>query len=445
LTRRDFLRLATLVGASAAVGSALGASPVAARVQAAPARQRTELSFWSEWQQDPEKATAEKLIDQFNQSQSDVTIVHRPIENEQFFTVLRTGFTSGDPPDLFQHEGHNNLMQFVIPGEIEDISDFWEKNPGRFLTGTDQSIMYQGKYYGVPFTVHTDTQIYYNDAVLSKNGIDGKALKTWDDYLAAFEKLKSSGISPIAFGNKFGWPGSQWFFAFLCRWVGTEKVLDLCARKNDYKWTDPDIVQAAKFYTDLNDKGYFSSGKASDDYPGATALLFAGRAGFFQTGSWFIADAVTNAPPDFKLGMNVFPTIAGGKGDPKEIVMQAIGGLSISKKGAAKNRQAAVAFLDWITQLPQAQLWVKEASSISPVVGAVTAETANEYLLSIVNDQINGNTGSFPFLEHILPKTVGEEKIWMGSVGVLTGQLTAETWMQSVEEEAAKQPPTFTR
>ena len=82
---------------------------------------------------------------------------------------------------------------------------------------------------------------------------------------------------------------------------------------------------------------------------------------------------------------------------------------------------------------------------MSPVVGAVNEETASPNLMKIVQDQVEGNTGSFPFLEHILPKTVGEEAIWMGSVGVLTGDLTAETWMESVEAAAESEPPVIER
>ena len=423
-------------------------APAATAVSQAPAAgQPVELSFWSEWSAEPEKTIIESLIDKFNQSQSGVKVVHRPIENEQFFTALRTGFTGGNPPDVFQHEGHNNVTQFAKVGEVEDISDFWAQNKDRFIAGTEASIMDAGKYYGVPWTLHTDTQIYFNEKLLQDNGIDPNSLNTWDDYLAAFEKLKAAGITPIAFANKFGWSGAQWFFALLVREVGAEKVLDLVARNCGYKWTDPDIVAAAKLYTDLNDKGYFSSGKASDDFPAGTALFFGGKAGFFQTGSWFLADAAANAPPDFKLGMRVFPTIPGSKADPKNVVMQGLEGISVSKKAGSDpaKRKAALQFIDWLTQVPQAQYWVKEGFKISPVVGAITDQTASPMVMQLVNEQVKANTGSFPFLEHVTPKTVGEDRIWMGSVGVLTGQLTAETWMQSVEEEAAKQPPTLVR
>ncbi|MEM7131601.1 MAG: ABC transporter substrate-binding protein [Chloroflexota bacterium] len=404
-----------------------------------------ELSFWTEWSGEPDLEVGNALVAQFNELHPNITVVHRPIENEQFFTALRTGFTSGEPPDIFQHEGHGNLTQFVVPGEVEDISDWWAENGDRFQAGTEASIMHEGKHYGVPWTIHTDTQIWYNEAILEEHGIDPASLNTWNDYLAAFAQLKEAGVTPIAFANKFGWSGSQWFFAFLVRVAGAEKALQLAARNCDYSWTDEDVLAAAKLYTDLNEMDYFTAGKASDDFPAATALFFAGRAAFFHSGSWFVGDIAANSPPDFRVGMKTFPIVEGGAGDPDEIVMQGLGGLAISKKGAEKNREAALTFIEWMTQLPQAQFYVKGASAISPVAGAVNEETASPMLQQIVDEQIADNTGSFPFLEHILPKTVGEEAIWMGSVGVLTGQLTAEEWMANVEEDAASQDPIYTR
>ncbi len=403
-----------------------------------------ELSFWTEWSADPWKSLGDDLVAAFNEAHPGIRVTHRTIENEQFFTVLRTAFASGDPPDIFQHEANNNLFQFVIPGEVEDITDWFEVNGGRFVPGSEDAVTYNGRIYGVPGGVSTGTQLYYNAALLRANDIDPAALVTWDDYLAAFEKLKQNGIVPIAFANKFGWPGSQWFYALLVRWVGAEKVNQLVARNCGYAWTDPDIVQAAQYYIDLAQNGYFSSGMTSDDYPAATALFFAGRAAFFHTGSWFIADASAEMPPGFELAMNEFPVFPNGA-DPEgtQAVAAILGGYSISRRGAELHREEALMFIDFITQLENAQEGVRRTGSISSVIGAVTPETAPPLVLQIIEQQLNGNTGTIGFLEHNTPFEVGEDAIWTGSVGVLTGQLTAESWMQNVEAAAAATEPTL--
>jgi raffinose/stachyose/melibiose transport system substrate-binding protein len=413
-------------------------------VTSATAQDVVELSFWTEWSADPWKSLGDDLVAAFNAENPGIRVTHRTIENEQFFTVLRTAFASGDPPDVFQHEANNNLFQFVIPGEVEDITDWFEANGDRFQPGAETAVSYEGRVYGVPGGISTGTQIYYNAALLREQGIDPASLVTWEDYLAAFETLKNNGITPIAFANKFGWPGSQWFYALLVRWVGAEKVNQLVARNCGYSWTDPDIVQAAQYYVDLADAGYFSSGMTSDDYPAATALFFAGRAAFFHTGSWFIADASAEMPPGFELAMNEFPVFPDGA-DPEgtQAFASVLGGYAISRRGAEEHREEALMFIDFLTRLENAQEGVRRTGSISSVIGAVTAETANPLTLQIIDQQLEGNTGTIGFLEHVTPYEVGEDAIWTGSVGVLTGQLTAETWMQRVEEAATATEPTL--
>jgi raffinose/stachyose/melibiose transport system substrate-binding protein len=354
VSRRGLLGAASAGGALAAVGG-LGRFARPARAQ-----EPVALSFWTEYSTDPARSAMADAIARFQEANPGITVDHRPIENEQFFTVLRTGFTGGEPPDVFQHEGHQNLFQFSDLGEIEAIDDLYADLEERFIPGTAAAIAKDGHYFGVPWSIHTDTQIFHNEAVLEANGIDPATLKTWDDYLAAFATLKENGVTPIAFANKFGWSGSQWFFAFLVRQVGADPVLDLCARKEGLAWTDPDFVKAAQYYVDLNDQGFFSSGAASDDFPSATALFFAGRTGFMQTGSWLLGSVEAEAPPDFRIGLNTFPTLPGGKGDPDNIVMQVIGGYSLSKKGAENpaKREAALKLLTFLTELPEAQEWV---------------------------------------------------------------------------------------
>ena len=136
----------------------IGGAATAAPSEAAPSAvggtplEPVELSYWTEQTADPGRAFVEAQIERFQALHPGVTITHRPLENEQFFTALRAGFTSGNPPDFFQHEANNTLFQFVVPGQVEDISD-WYARPGagdRFLPGTVDAVTYDGKQYGVP-------------------------------------------------------------------------------------------------------------------------------------------------------------------------------------------------------------------------------------------------------------------------------------------------------
>lgn len=403
------------------------------------------LNYWSEDDSGPPLAMDKKLVAEFNAAHPDIQIVFRSISNASFFTVMRNAFTSNNPPEIFQHEGDNNLFQFVQENEVLPITDWWNKpgNGDRFTKGSPwQSVTYKGQIYGVPLTINTTNELYYNKKILSANGINPAKLKTWPDYMAAFGKLKAAGVTPVAYGNSEGWPGSQWFYDLLAKTAGAKKINQLIARNCGYKWTDPDVVQAAQLYTDISNKGYFSPGKSSDDSNTSSAAFLGGKGGFYYMGNWLIQQ-IMDAPNASDFGMSTFPTVPGGKGGLGDVLINA-GGLALSKTvNTPAKKKAALEFLDWISSPKQQQASVK-IGNISAVTAANVPAMESPLTRQVVNQQIKSSTGSFPFIEHVTPKAVGEDAIWQGSVAVLTGQATPLSWMQSVEKAAAANPPTST-
>lgn len=402
------------------------------------------LNYWSENDSGPPLENERKLVEGFNKAHPNIEVKFRAISNDSFFTVVRNAFTSDQPPEVFQHEGNNNLFQFVREGQVLAITD-WFKEAGhgdRFTPGSPvASVTYDGEVYGVPRDIVTTNQIYYNKKILAAQGIDPTTFTTWDDFLGAFEKLKAKGITPLAYGNSEGWPGSQWFYNFLAKTAGAKKTLQLVARNCSYKWTDPDVVEAARLYTEISDKGYFSKGKSSDDYPTATAAFFSGRAAFFGAGSWVIPE-IAAAPNREDLAMVSFPMVQGGKGSATDGLISG-GGLALSKAvDTPAEKEAALTFLDWMTSPEQAREGVK-IGDISTVTAANDPALEDPLIKQVVAEQIKPTTGSFPFLEHILPKAVGEDAIWQGSIAVLTGQATPQSWMETVETAAASEDPSI--
>ncbi|HEU4702934.1 MAG TPA: extracellular solute-binding protein [Conexibacter sp.] len=406
------------------------------------------LTLWTEWSQEPYKPWSEEILKRFEAEHPNITIEHRAIENEQFFTVLRTGMSSGKPPDLIQTEANDNLFQFVRSDQIEDVSDWYRADPAnadRFLPGTVEAVTYDGKQYGVPLDVATGSQIYYNRRVLEENGIDPATLTTWDDMVDAFAKLKAAGVTPAALGNKPGWPGEHWTVPLMIRSAGAEKVNQLLARNCGYKWTDPDIVEGAQLFADMVENGYFSEGVASDDYPQGQALFFAGKTGFYQTGSWLPGIAAATAPPGFELGVLKFPEVPGGSGTLDENLVSVVGSISVSKKAAADpaKREAALEFMNWMTERRQQEFTQRTVGAIRSTKGATNADTADPLTLQMLQEQVETSTGTVPYAALVLPKTVGEDKLWTGSTAVAARQIDAQTWMERVEAEAAKQDPVY--
>lgn len=401
-----------------------------------------ELAFWSEADSGPPLEMWTGLVADFNASHPDIVVKLRTVSNASFFTVMRNAFSAGEPPEIFQHEGNTNLFQFVNEGGVLPITD-WFNEPGngdRFTPGAPvASVTYDGEVYGIPLQIDTTQHLYYSKSILADAGIDPTTFTTWDDFLAAFEQLEAAGITPIAYGNSEGWPGSQWFYAFLGRTAGAKKVNQLVSRNCGYKWTDSDIVEAAQLYTDLSDKNYFSAGKSSDDSNTAQSTFLSGKAAFFGFGSWFVP-SISEAPNPDDYAMVEIPEVPGGNGGAHDGLLNS-GGIAISTAAKSPEKlEAALTFLEWVSQ-PEQQKKAAAIGAISAVPEANDPELQGPLITQVIAQHIEPSTGSYPFIEHVTPKAVGEDAIWQGSVAVLTGQATPESWMQSVEDAAAAEDP----
>ncbi|MER3389792.1 MAG: ABC transporter substrate-binding protein [Microcella sp.] len=431
--RRRVTALALSLGLVAALGACATGEEAAGGV--------VELDYWTQNDSGPPLELDQALVADFNAEHPDIQVNLRSISNASFFTVMRNAFTAGDPPEIFVHEGNNNLFQFVTNGDgVLDITDWFEQpgNGDRFVEGTAGNVTYDGRVYGVPGGLVTTDTIFYNKAILEPYGIDPSTFTTWQEYLDAFAVLEADGIDPIAYGNSEGWPGSQWFYQFLAKEVGAEQALQLVAGNCGYQWTDPEVVAAAQLYVDLSEAGYFTAGEASDDWNTAQAAFSAGIAPFFATGSWLIPQ-LTELPNADDFGVARFPGTAGSE-NPNDLLIS-VGGHAISKSADTPEKEAAaLTFISWLYDVPQQERNVG-IGSVSTVLGA--NDGVLPLMAQVVSQSLDTSTGSIPFLEHVLPKEVGEDAIWNGSVAVLTGQATAQSWMESVQAAADATTPTL--
>lgn len=69
---------------------------------------------------------------------------------------------------------------------------------------------YEGKVYGIT-TGNSTSGIVYNKKAFADAGIT-EIPKTWDEFLAACEKLKQKGIVPLASNFKDKWPLNNWVY-----------------------------------------------------------------------------------------------------------------------------------------------------------------------------------------------------------------------------------------
>jgi raffinose/stachyose/melibiose transport system substrate-binding protein len=385
-----------------------------------------EVSLWTEFTQGGEGAGIEELVQTWNAMDNGITVTHRPIGNEEFFTVIRTALAGGEPPDILQYEGYQQTRDFAAAGQLTDLTDLWESVRDGFVLAEagERACTYEGRIYCIPYTYHTGFQIYYNPEILEANGIETP--QTWDEFVAAMDTLKAAGVTPIALGAIDGWPAEHWWMAFLVQRCGVETVYN-AIEQNGATFTDDCFVQAAADLQALAQNQYVSAGATGEDYPTAQAVFLSGQAAFFQTGSWF-ASGWEQTPPSFDVGIMPFPRF--GDAAFAEDVTGAVTHVFAIPTGA-QNPEAAMEVLEWMTTEEAGAIWARNGN-MSLIDGAVegNAPEVIQELWATVGDA----SAALPWIENELPPGVGEDRVYSGSVALLTGEMTPEQFGQSIQE-----------
>jgi ABC-type glycerol-3-phosphate transport system substrate-binding protein len=219
------------------------------------------------------------------QAQSGQTIKNSPAEQEAFKDAILVQLAGSNPPDLFSYWAGAKTQYLVDQNRLAPLDDMWAKNgldeaiPGSL---TQAAATYNGKRYLVPIGYHY-VGMFYNPEVMAKAGVTAPP-KTWDELLAAADKLKAAGVTPFALGSKNRWPAQFWFDYLLLRTAGPDYRAQLMAGKA--KYTDPQVAKAFELWKQLFDKKYFNDDPNGYDWTDAGDMVSSGKAAMTLMGTW---------------------------------------------------------------------------------------------------------------------------------------------------------------
>jgi len=192
--------------------------------------------------------------------------------------------TGGDPPTAMQLPTGKQLDDLVAQHLLSNIDDLAAaENFNKILPDVFvKAITYDGHVYALPVNDHGHNWVWYNKSVLEKAG--AKEPVTWEDFLAAVDKIKAmGGVIPIAVGAQ-PWQLGQTFFSVLLSKEGPDlyfkafRDLDVNAIKS------PQFKDAAATFIKLRD--YSDAGAANREWNIAANMVITGKAGFQFMGDW---------------------------------------------------------------------------------------------------------------------------------------------------------------
>ncbi|MFC4224020.1 extracellular solute-binding protein [Lysinibacter cavernae] len=297
-----------------------------------------------------DEATFTTSVESWNSANPEQSIKLDIFANDAYKTKVRTAIGAGQGPTFIYGWGGGVLKSYVDAGQVEDLTDFVTENPEvkeRYLPAILDNGVIDGKTYALPNNKVAPVVIYFNKDVFADAGVEPPT--TWDELIDLVPVFNKQGIAPFSLGGQSKWPNLMWL-QYLTDRIGGPEVFQAIVDGKADSWSDPAVIQALTMIQELVDAGGFTSGFSSiaADSGADVALVYTGKAAMLMQGGWAYQTFKKDAPEfvsSDKLGFISFPTVEGGKGDPKNIVGNPSNFWSISSKATDAQKEAALAYL----------------------------------------------------------------------------------------------------
>lgn len=291
----------------------------------------------------PKKAM-EELIADFQAAHPDITVKWNNFDHEGYKSAIRN-FLTANAPDVAAWYAGNRMAPFVNAGLFEDVSDVWADNGlDEELKSAASAMTIDGKKWGVPYTYY-QWGIYYRKDIFAEQGITPPT--NWSELIAAGEKLKAAGITPIAIGTKALWPTGGWFDYLNLRVNGYEFHMDLTAGKVPY--TDPKVKAVFEKWGELVKGEHFLKNHAAIDWQDAIPPFVQGRAAMYLMGNFAVATMKEGGLKEEQIGFLQFPQITEGVPMAEDAPTD-----TFHIPAGARNKEDAKTFLAYLAS-PEAQ------------------------------------------------------------------------------------------
>ncbi|MDQ3910540.1 MAG: extracellular solute-binding protein [Actinomycetota bacterium] len=259
LTRREFLGLSAGAGAWLVLASCGGGQQRAGSgtTYNGPS---VDLAFWNGFT-GGDGPYMRDLVDQFSSEYSNIQVSMDTYEWVDYYQKVPAAVQSDQGPDVgIMHSDHlatNAAREVIIP--LDEVASSLGLQESDFLPIVWKAGIFDNQRYGIPLDMHP-MGLYYNKSLLEKAGLDpNKPPQTKDDYDAALEELKGSGIQG-SWVSPFPFTGTLQFESLLFQFGG-----DLYNGDQSKAAFNSDAgVDALTWMVDLVKNGYSPSDVAQD-------------------------------------------------------------------------------------------------------------------------------------------------------------------------------------
>ncbi len=349
----------------------------------------------------------------------DIEIIPLGMETE---AVLKARMAANDLPDLWSTHGWSYMRyrEYLEPMQNQP----WAKDVSPLISPAIKGP--GGDFYILPMDVEI-SGIAYNAEVLEKAGVDPDAIYTWDDLMAAFEKIKAIGITPMSVGGKDIHP-----LGYYGLWGGQSFIVADPGAKDDFE-----ALQKGKFPVErwrkvlellvtFRDKGYLNTNAVTASHPEAIMELARGTAGFtMQASNSVIVEALTYNP-DARFGFIPIPAV---RRDAKNSLMTGERA-AVGVWKDSPNKAAAIKFLNYLA-LPEN---IHAVASAGGNPAGLTTTVSDTGALAPFYAKY-ANTTTYPVFDRAYLPSGMWDTLGSVNVGIMAGSMTIEEGIAKTEAD----------
>lgn len=318
------------------------------------------INVWS-WQK-PFSDSWDKIFALYEEANPGVDIVFTGYEGTEYPTVLNTGLSGSDGPDIVMLHPYTSMEPYVAAGQLEPID-------GDMIAGLEDSFSPEslaasnidGVQYGVPFAVQT-VQVYYNIDIFEEVGVEVPTSPA--DVKPMLDAIADAGYTPISVTGADAWQLVNVFDALVGPSYGGREWVD-GVLNGTAAASDDEFVGALEEFASL--APYFPEFVTGVNYTDSQALFSSGEAAMYPGGAWELA-GFQAANPDLNIGVFSMPAADGstptwGYED---------GSLALSAR--ASERDAAIDLLNWMATQEFGEAFTNELKQVSSVKGVEVSD-----------------------------------------------------------------------
>jgi raffinose/stachyose/melibiose transport system substrate-binding protein len=265
-----------------------------------------EIDVWLLTQSDSEKAAMDELVAAF-EDETGVVVNIEERSVDQHKEALRQAAGTDALPDVYRYwEGSGLGGELVDMGVSLDLTDYYEEYgwEDRFTEASLAGITQYDGFHGVPWVQQTEG-IYYNKKLFAEAGIDVEPT-TYEELVAAADKLSAAGITPMEFGGTVNWDVMRLLDSLIETLCGSETADEL--NTGDGDWSAELCVTEA--FTELKTWGdtYLNDGFMGISADDAAQLFYSGQVAMSLEGTWYNSQILDEGMSPEDVGIFPFPT-----------------------------------------------------------------------------------------------------------------------------------------